>query len=214
MLSVDGKPVKKRGQRALELLTRASQSTSIQKELDLINREGQRYDLGFSTVGATINEISGAELKSREKMSIDWVGSDRVGGHDVLVLDYRETKPNRDHSDANFYMRFGFSGGIIRGRVWLDAATAQLRRDRWELVYFHPALKEPVILFRQESSYTESRFGTLVPERMVFELYAPAKPVKNQPPSWFRTARKTATFSAFRQFEVATQQTIGAPVQP
>jgi hypothetical protein len=214
VLSVDGKPVGKRTRRALEVLTRASQATSIQKELDLINREGQRYDLGFSTDGATINQIPGAVLASREEIRIDWVGRDQIAGHDVIVLDYREKTPNRDHSDAKFYTRYGFSGGIMRGRLWLDAATAQLRRDRWELVYFLPALKEPVVFVRQESSYTESRFGILAPERIVFEVYAPAKAAKNQPPSWFRTARITATFGAFRQFEVATQQTIGAPVQP
>src|SRR5215470_81708 len=37
--SVDGKAVEKRSKRALDVLTRASQSTSIKKELDLINRE-------------------------------------------------------------------------------------------------------------------------------------------------------------------------------
>lgn len=136
VLSVDGKPVAKRNKRALDLLTRASQSTSMEKELNLINREGQRSDLGFSTVGATINQISGAVLKSREKFRIDWVGRDRIAGHDVLVLDYQEKSPNRDHSDAKFYTQYGFSGGIIRGRLWLDAATAQLRRDRWDLVNF------------------------------------------------------------------------------
>lgn len=51
--SVDGKPIKKRGKRALELLTRASQSDSFKKELEIIDRESERYDLNFRFNGAT-----------------------------------------------------------------------------------------------------------------------------------------------------------------
>jgi hypothetical protein len=39
----------------------------------------------------------------------------------------------------------------------------------------HPALPEPVTILRHEATYTESRFGILVPERSVFEWYERGK---------------------------------------
>jgi hypothetical protein len=51
--SVDGKPIKKRSKRALELLTRASQSDSIKKELEIIDRQSHRYDLDVNFNHAT-----------------------------------------------------------------------------------------------------------------------------------------------------------------
>jgi hypothetical protein len=208
--SVDGKPVAKRNTRALELLTRAPQSTSVEKELDLINRESQRYDLEFKFFGFTINQ-AGLELQTREKYRIDWGGRDQIGGHDVLILDYQDMTRDKTRMNAAFYTHSGFSSSFYSCRLWIDAASAQLRRSRCELEGIHPELTEPVTIFRTESAYTESRFGILVPERAVYEWYETAEQKKNQPPKYFRRARATSTLGVFRQFEVETQQTIGTP---
>jgi hypothetical protein len=212
--SVDGKPVEKRSGRALEVLTRAAQSASIKKELEVINRESLRYDLDYNFTGGTVNQPAGLVFVEREKRRVDWVGRDRIGGHDVLVLDFRDTTPSRIHGNPEFYAAGGFSSSIVRGRVWIDAATSALRRGRWEVAGIHPALPEPVTVVRHEATYTESRFGILVPERSTFEFYARAKPAKNQPPSYFMRARATCTYGVFRKFEVETQETIGAPAPP
>src|SRR5262249_55112056 len=139
--SVDGKPITKRAGRALELLTRASQSNSIKKELEIIDRESARYDLNYRLFGAT-NQY-GLMLQKRQKFRIDWAGRDQVGGYDVVVLDYQEVAPNRNNSDQRIYGQYGFSASLLRGRLWLDVKTAQLRRERWEFAGIHPALPQP-----------------------------------------------------------------------
>jgi hypothetical protein len=207
--AVDGKAVAKRSTRALELLTRASQSASRQKEVDIINRESFRYDLGYGFTGLTINQP--VWLESRETFRVAWLGRDQIDGHEVLVFDYQEQPPSKRHFNRDFYTRDGFTSSIMRGRVWLDAASSQLRRDRWELAGLHPVLSDPVPIVRRESAFTGSRFGILVPERGVVEFFERGKQTKNQPPTFYRAARTTFTYAAFRQFDVATEATIAAP---
>jgi len=208
--SVDGKAVEKRSKRALDVLTRASHSNSIKKELDQINREGLRYDLGYSFFGLTAGQ-PGARLADRQALRIEWAGRDQIDGHDVVVIDYQDAAPSRAHSDTKFYERNGFSSSLNRGRLWIDAGTSQVRRARWEIAFVLPAQPEPVPILREESSYTESRFGILVPGRVVYEFFERGKQPKGQPPSFFRAARTTSTYGVFRQFGVATQQTIETP---
>ena len=118
--SVDGKPIKKRGKRALELLARASQSDSFKKELEIIHRESERYDLNFRFNGATYSY--GVRLRERQKFRIDWAGRDHVNGHDVVVIDYQEVAPNRNNPDQHFYELFGFTQALCA------AAYGSMRR--------------------------------------------------------------------------------------
>ena len=210
--SVDGKAITKRSVRALELVTRASQSNTIKKELEAIDRESARYDLNYRLFGSTYQ--NGLMLRERQKFRIDWAGRDQVNGHDVVVLDYQEIAPNRNNPDKSFYEQYGFSASLVRGRLWIDVKTAQLRREQWEFAGVHPALPQPVTVVRREATYVESRFGVLVPDRVVLEMYAPAKQKKKQPPAFFRGARATCAFKEFRPFEVTTQQTIATPAAP
>jgi hypothetical protein len=207
--TVDGKTVSKRSTCALELLTRASQSASRQKEVDIINRESFRYDLGYGFTGLTINQP--VWLEARETFRVSWVGREEVDGHEVLVFDYREQSPSKSHFNRDFYTRDGFTSSIMRGRVWLDAASSQLRRDRWELAGLHPASPDPLTIVRRESAFTESRFGILVPATGVVEFFERGKQIRNQPPTFYRAARTAFTYAAFRQFDVATEETIAAP---
>jgi len=179
--SVDGKPIKKQGTRALDLLRQASQSNSIKKELEIINRESGRYDLNYRLIGAT-NQY-GLMLQKREKFRVEWAGRDQVGGHDVVVLDYQQLAPSREGFNPEAFKLFGFSTIFSRGRLWIDAATSQLRQERWELAGIHPALREPVTFLRREATYTESPFGILVPESVAFDWYWPSKHTKNELPS-------------------------------
>ena len=199
--AVDGKPVKGRSARALDVLQRASQATSLKRELEIIDRENQRYELNLRIVDAVINQAGGDGQKFRDTHRIDWVGRDRVDGHDVVVLDYRETTPRPE--SRRFFTDMGITAMFTRGRVWLDATTLQLRRERWEVAGVHQSLPEPLLLMRKDAVYTESRFGILTPQRLVGEWHQRTGGTK-QKPSMTLTSRTTFSFSAFRQFEVTT----------
>jgi hypothetical protein len=103
----------------------------------------------------------------------------------------------------------GITSYVERGHLWLDATTCQLRRSRWEIAGVHPALPAPIQRVGSESTYVESRFGILVPERIVFEWYENQK--SKAKPLFALVSRMTFTYGAFSQFGVTTDETIAAP---
>jgi hypothetical protein len=210
---VDGKAVGKRSKRVLDLLSKASKASSMQSELQAINRESSRYDLAYTLRGLTIGQ-PGMWFEKREAFHLEWAGGEQIDGHDVVVIDYRDNMPNRGDFTKQWLEGNGVASSVMRGRMWIDTATAQLRRDRWELTGIHPAFQEPVTLIRRESVYIESRFGILVPQRVVIEFFEHAKVAKSQSPSFFRANRTTCTYGEFRRFDVATQESIETPKTP
>lgn len=204
---VDGKAVARRDKRALDLITRATTSASLEEEFRLIDRESRRYDFDRSVGGFTISQLPRSTM--REEFRFGWVGPAEVNGHAVVEIEYRETVPRAQYGIERVYKGMGITSYIERGRLWLDATTYRLRRSRWEIAGTHEALPAPVVLVSSETSYTESRFGILVPERIVFEWQENVK--SKARPVFARAARMTFTYGAFRQFGVATDETIAAP---
>jgi hypothetical protein len=216
---VDGKAVARRDKRALDLITRATTRGSLAEELQVINRENQRYDLRFRAGPFTISQIPRSTMRedwdtlpiTQHTFRFNWVGPTQVNGHDVVELEYRETMPLERHPAVNgdFYKGMGLASFFERGRLWLDATTYQVRRSRWEIAGVHPALPAPMQLISVESTYVESRFGILVPARIVVEWY---ENVKSKAESGFvRAARTTYTYGAFRQFGVTTDEAVATP---
>ena len=207
--SVDGKLIEKRGTRALDLFGRVSQAASLEQELELVNRESQRYELHYRVVGSTVHQIISTP-QSRADVIFQWVGRERHGAYDVIVIDYDQLQ-NRELNSHHAGM--GVTAMAGRGRLWLDSETARLRRARWEIVGQHPALPDPVVLIRSEHEYADSQLGILVPERIVYEWFEAPKWSKNskQPPAFALAARTSFAYSAFRKFQVTTQEVIAEP---
>ena len=145
----------------------------------------------------------------RDDFRFTWVGPARLNGHDVVELEYREAVPRAQYGIERRYKGMGITAYVERGRLWLDAATYQLRRSRWEIAGVHPALPAPIPLVGSESTYVESRFGILVPERIVFEWYENLK--SKAKPDFGRVARMTFAYGVFRQFGVTTDETVATP---
>ena len=209
--AVDGKALEKRSNRVVDLLSKASKSSSLRSELETITRESQRYDLRWSVGGLTINQ-PGLGLEKRGEFDAEWVGREHIGDHEVVVIDYRDKTLSRIF-DKTFKSN-GVASTLMRGRLWVDAVTAQLRQDRWEVLGNIPRRQEPVLLIRRQSTYTESRYGILVPERIVYEFHERGKASGNQAPPFFPIQRTTSTYGDFRRFDVVTEERIGAPSSP
>ena len=215
---VDGKAVARRHKRALDLITRATTRASLAEELRLINRESQRYDLKFSAGPFTIGQIPRLTMGdewatlpiSQHSFRFNWVGPAQVNGHDVIEIEYREVAPRERHSAVADGLYKGMDMSFFeRGRLWLDAATHQLRRSQWQLAGVHPALPAPIQLFGAEWIYVESRFGILVPERIVVEWYENSN--SKVKPVFALAARTTYTYGVFKQFGVTTDETVATP---
>lgn len=206
---VDGKAIENRGERALKLVTRASSAKSIDKELEAINRETSRYEFRRHLRGYAIQQ-GGILKRHRQAFQVTMVGRERMDGRDVVVLDYQQTA-----RVGGFLLRlpkeFGNPPRRHRGRLWLDAETGQSRRELWELIVSHPAVAEPLVMLREERSYAPSRFGILVPQRIVFEWFMHFSHPKKGRPAFRLSERTTFTYDAFRRFDVTTHETIRVP---
>jgi hypothetical protein len=205
--SVDGKPVKNRDKRILDLVRQVGKTDSVEKEIERINRESHRYDGKYRDMYTTVYPGS---VKFRDKFRFEWVGRDRIGGNEVVIIDYREMGSN---PIASFWKQMGFSTVFSRGRLWLDATTAQLRQERYELAGIHPAVSEPVTLLRlrRENTNGDYSLGILTPQRIEIEHFFPPKTRKNLPPAFDLVNRSTLTYGRFRRFDVTAQQTIAPP---
>ena len=212
--SVDGKAVNRRGERAFKLLTDASKKDSLQKELETIKRETRKYEFNFHLQGFTISQPAGRWLKPpHEAYQVEVVGREEIAGHEVVVLNYRQTVPRPGwNRPGNLPKELGdVSGSLVRGRLWLDARTGQLWREIWEQGIAHPATSEFLTMFHREASYRPSEFGILIPERIVFDMLTRFGHPKNGPPLFTLTARTTFTYGAFKRFEVATDERVKLP---
>ena len=205
--AVDGRAVAQRSRRALDLITRAMTRASLEEEFRLINNESKRYDFSRSVGGFTISQLP--RLAMRDEFRFNWIGPRQWNGHDVVEIEYREVVPREQYGIERVYKGMGITSYVERGRLWLDAATCQLRRSRWEIAGMHPALPAPVLLLGSDSAYVESRFGILVPERIVFEWYENVK--SKAKPAFARVAGMTFTYGTFRQFGVTTDETVAMP---
>lgn len=204
--SVDGKAIENRDRRVLDLIRRATNASSAEQELRLINRESQRYDFDVHVAGFTIGQFNRA---TRNDFQFDWAGRDEVDGHDTLVVNYRQIVPQPEYSGATrTYRGMGVTAFFARGRLWLDASTLQLRRHRMEVAGVHPGLPEPALLMSTDHAYADSRFGILVPSRIVFEWRESRSKSK---PAFTLATRMTFSYGAFRRFEVATEETVATP---
>ena len=207
---VDGKAVAQRGKRALDLITRAMTRASLEEELRLISQESHRYEFKWHVGNFAISQLPRPGSNLRANFRFNRVGPAQVNGHDVVELEYREVVPRSQQAGIDRpYKGMGITSFFERGRFWLDTATSQLRRGRFEFAGAHPALTAPVQLLGIESTYIESRFGILVPERIVAEFYENRK--SKAKPAFALAARTTYTYGAFKQFGVQMDEDVALP---
>ena len=72
---VDGKPVKKRSERAQDVITRAMRAESLKRELEVIDRENQRYDFNFRSTTRRSIRVAWGQSSEPTISSTGWVGS-------------------------------------------------------------------------------------------------------------------------------------------
>ena len=202
---VNGKAVRNRSERALTLLTKAGSADSLANELDAIDRETRRYEFRRHLRGFTISQA--AVPKPSDGFHVEVAGREQLAGHEVIVVVYRQTTLSRaGRSNLPVPKEWREVPQLPRGRLWLDAETYQLRRSVWELAV--AAGPEVYALTHAEHEYGPSRFGILVPQRIVFEWRHPFARLKNGQAAFGMSERTTFTYGAFKRFDVATEETL------
>jgi hypothetical protein len=215
--AVDGVAVKKRDTRLVNLLNKSAKADSVQKELDRINRESARYDLSSSSHGMTLNQAILLSENLRPSFCYKLAGREQVNGHDAIVLEYQQVSPNPEIAMKFSSLPSQLKGAETRyrGRLWLDAETAQLRREVRELTIEHPSLRRPLVLMKHEFEYADSRFGFLTPQRTVFSTYTRGRTGADNQRELLLGGKVTLEYGAFTRFSVeAPDATVEPPIKP
>lgn len=207
VLSVDGVEVAKRDERLTKFFERLAKSGSAREEIRRVTKESTRYHPGYRVWGFTIRQGMPFLENLRPVFRFELVGQERLAGHDVVVVRYEQKAPSKDIViRRNKHPTLGDVEDFYRGRLWLDARTAQIWREERELAIRHPALKEPLVAMRMEFDYGPSRFPLLLPRKIVTSFYDRAERDRKKPQTLSLGGRITFEYGEFSVFNV----TVGA----
>ena len=207
--SVDGKAIEHRGERALTLLTKAAHAGSLERELKAINEETRRYEFRHRHLQGVTLGYGVLPKEWRQDYQVEITGHDQIAGRDVIVLAYRKTSPSRSRLPLPRELRDVELRD--RGRLWIDARTCQIWRNVWELAVPHSDASALLVMIHFDRTFQPSRFGIMVPERLVFDWLDRFSHPKDGRPSFSLTERTTFTYGEFRRFGVTTDENVRLP---
>jgi hypothetical protein len=214
--SVDGVAIKKREARLVSILTKSAKADSLRKEFDRVSRESRRYDLRNSFYGMTLYQGLPLEEKARQAFQFKLTGREQINGHDAMVVEYQQVSPIPDMT-IKLSLPPQLKGAEVfhRGRLWLDAETAQIRREVREVTLRLPSLSHPLVLYRFDLNYADSRFGFLTPQRIAITLFTRGRTGADKKPETLLGGKITFECGAFTRFIVAPPDaSITPPAKP
>lgn len=215
--SVDGRAVARREERLVNLFKRLAAADSVKKELDRISRENQRYAHRYSMNGLTLHQGGLLHENVRAAFQFAVAGRERVDGREVIVLQYQQVAQS-PHLSLEFHsLPSALKGAepLYRGRLWLDAETAQIWREERELTLRHSSWNQPLVLWRFEFEYVGSGFGILTPRRIVWSSYDNGRTGADKLPELLLGGKVTFEYSAFRRFDVnSPDASLNPPAKP
>lgn len=217
VIEVDGKPVPNSQKRSNEFLAELGKEKTLESELKKIQKEGSKYDETIEVYGLTLNEGVILAPNMRPFFNFRLVGKENYQDAEVFVISYQQTKKSPYNvvngkenfsGEASLFFDVDVPGALkkndifLRGKIWIDAKTFQIRREEQELTV---QTAEPLVLLTTRFEYQTSDYGILVPKAIVVAF----NELKKQKGSDKFAVRKdtmvTFEYSKFRQTNVEVQ---------
>jgi len=152
----------------------------------------------------TLNQGITLDEKGSDAFQFKLAGREQVNGHDSIVVEYQQVSQTPAHNFDLKNLPGPLKGAVAfyRGRLWLDAETTQIRREVRELTLRLPSLDHPLMFYRFELDYADSRFGFLTPRRLVITFYGRGHLGADKKPVTLVGAKTTFEYGAFIRFAV------------
>jgi len=212
VFKVDGKLVGDSEKRTTELFEKIAKSDTAEQELARIQKESLRYDKTLDINGLTIFQTP--ILADYFKPFFDFKLAE---SGEVYVVEYRQTKRSPyiliDEQNAQT-AKYGLSYNLnlpdsinkndvlLRGKLWIDAETFQLRREERELTLQTASSPTPLVLLRTEFEYEASEFKIFVPKRIDFIYYELKTKDKGREVSTVLNTKATFEYAKFTKSDV------------
>ncbi|MGI8813661.1 MAG: hypothetical protein ACR2IH_14190 [Pyrinomonadaceae bacterium] len=180
VVEVDGKPIPDAEKRSSVFFTEVVAAQNSQKELQKLQDETSRYDLDPVIDGLTLNQAVALADNMQPYFSFTPAGTETVDGRETIVVAYEQTKASpfvlakssAESPDGKLAVKYdvNYSGDVnprLRGKLWLDAATMQVRREVRQFTIQPEKFASPVVYVEDDLDYTSSDFSILTPKRVV-----------------------------------------------
>lgn len=179
VVAVDGKLVPDSSARSEKFLAELQKTTTLESELQKIEKEGARYDKTLEVYGLTLFEAGVLDEKLRPYFDFKIAGSENYDGNDVYIISYQQTKKSPfvtlngatpESTDNGFDFQLDVPGDLkksdplLRGKLWIDKQTYQIRREQRELTVQDV---EPLVLLVNDFNFQASDYGILVPKHII-----------------------------------------------
>lgn len=210
---VDGKPVKGGEGRLENLSRRLSDVDSLTKELELVDRESSRYDLDEMRMkGMALNQAWPLEDDQfRRTAQFVQERTEAVSGRNTIVVRYETPPIGPSPQTQNLVDLLKPSRIYVRGRIWIDAETAEIWRYETETMVDEKSLAEPLAWERMEFYYIPSAFGIPTPQKIVWTSNGTISRDKGKLKLSVK-GRVTAEYGTFKRFGTDVQ-IVPLPVQ-
>lgn len=185
--AVDARPVENTEDRAQSLFEAVSKAESSEKEMARIENESQRFDEDFAVRGQTLFQAVPLADNLQPSFEFTLDGQDMIDGNQVYIVSYRQTSPSPYISADPRRLPSGDSrltvsndaglksggdlGERLSGKLWIDAAMFQVRREVRVFTLQPTDYPRPVTLAETTFEYQNSDFGILTPRRITHVQY-------------------------------------------
>lgn len=177
VIAVDGKKVSDADDRARTFFEKVVVSDNSQKEFERIRDESSRFDEDFAVSGLTLFQAIALSEKLRGRFRYTMAGRESIGGKNVYVVMFEQTRAdpaitvNSPTASDNYDIEIEGDKSVelnarIRGKMWLDADTFNLRRELRERTIQPDGFPQPVVVAENLLDYTDTDFGILAPKTL------------------------------------------------
>ena len=182
VVSVDGKKVTNADDRAKDFFEKVVASDNSQKEYERIRDESSRFDEDFAINGLTLFQAIALSDELRGRFRFTMAGRESIGGKNVYVVLFEQIRAdpaitvNSPTASNNYDIEIEGEPGMqldarIRGKLWIDADTFNVRRELRERTIQPVGFPQPVVVAEDLLEYTDSGFGILTPQTLSHVQY-------------------------------------------
>ncbi|MEO5860612.1 MAG: hypothetical protein ABIR33_16900 [Pyrinomonadaceae bacterium] len=177
VVAVDGKKVSNADDRAKDFFEKVVAADNSQKEYERIRDESSRFDEDFAINGLTLFQAIALSDELRGRFRFTMAGRESIGGKNVYVVLFEQIRAdpaitvNSPAGSNNYDIEIEGPTRVelstrIRGRLWLDADTFNVRRELRERTIQPEGFPQAVVVAEDLLEYTDTDFGILVPSTL------------------------------------------------
>lgn len=177
VIAVDGKKVADADTRAREFFEKVVASDNSEKEFERIRDESSRFDEDFAVNGLTLFQAIALSRELHGKFRYTYAGRESIGGKNVYLMLFEQIRPdesitvNKPGASNNYDIEIDGDKSVeldarIRGKLWIDADTFDIRRELRERTIQPVGVARPIVVAENLLEYTDSTFGILTPKTL------------------------------------------------